>query len=99
MIYHLLALAAFLALYRIVPAIRVGWRAAASGALAALILWNVTLKLFGVVIGRSPSAGMLTGTLAGSLAFLLWIYATVALTLYGAEVAAVVNGNRDPERD
>ena len=38
-----------------------------------------------------------TGTLAGMVAFLLWIYVSVAIVLVGAELAAVLNGNRpDP---
>jgi uncharacterized BrkB/YihY/UPF0761 family membrane protein len=37
---------------------------------------------------------MLTGTLAGVVSLLLWIYTAAAICILGAELAAVLNGSR-----
>ena len=65
-------------------------------ALAAVVLWEAARRLFGAVLLDTPAYGEVTGTLAGVVAVLLWIYAGVAVTLYAAELAAVLNGNRVP---
>lgn len=88
---HLMTFVTFVALYRVLPAVKVRWSAAIQGALVALVLWEILNQLFGVVIGRSPAVGLVTGAFAGSMGFLLWIYFAVALSIYGAEVAALVN--------
>ena len=46
------------------------------------------------MLAGSHAFGLLTGTLAGTVAVLLWIYVSVAILLMGAELAAVLNGNR-----
>lgn len=81
-------------LYKVLPRGRVRWAAAAWAALPAVVLWEGARQLFGGLLERSPAYGLLTGVLAGAVAFLLWVYTAVAVTLYGAEVAAVLNGNR-----
>jgi len=48
-------------------------------------------RLFGGLLLRSPAFGLLTGTLAGTVAFLLWVYTAVAIVLLGAEFAALVH--------
>ena len=51
-------------------------------------------QLFGLLLQSSPTFGLLTGTLAGVLAFLFWIYTGLAIVLLGAQFAAVLNGDR-----
>lgn len=89
----------FVLFYKFLPRTRVSWRAASAGALLALPLWEGARRLFGGVLLHSPALGLLTGTLAGIVTFLLWIYTAVAVVLIGAELAALVNGSRaEPPR-
>ena len=87
-------LGCFAIFYKFLPRGRVRWSAALTGALLALVLWDGARRLFGAWLAGSPAYGVLTGTLAGTVAFLLWIYASVAVILLGAELAALRNGNR-----
>lgn len=87
---------AFVVFYKVLPRGRVVWRAAAWAAAAAVALWEGARQLFGGVLLDTPAYGLLTGTLAGMVAILLWIYTGVAVTLLAAELAALLNGNRHP---
>lgn len=95
-VHLLLNLLAFAALFKVLPRGRVRWRAVGWSALTAVLLWEVARRIFGRMLLDSPAYGQVTGTLAGIVAALLWIYTAVAVTLYAAELAAVLNGNRDP---
>jgi membrane protein len=77
--------------YKWLPRTRIRWRAAGSGALLAVALWEGARRLFGGLLMRSPAYGLLTGALAGTVTFLLWIYTAVAIVLLGAEFAALVH--------
>jgi membrane protein len=77
--------------FKALPRCKVEWRAAALGALLASLLLEGAHQLFGFVLLRSPTFGLLTGVLAGTVAFLLWIHLSVAIVLLGAELAAQVN--------
>ena len=89
----------FALFYKTLPHGRVGWRAAAGGAGVALVLWEAARHLFGRLLTGATAFGLLTGTLAGIVTFLLWIYTAVAVTLLGAELASVMNGDRPEARD
>jgi membrane protein len=90
-----LAFVAFALFYKALPRGKVSWRAAAAAAAVALVLWEVARHVFGEALLRSPGLGLLGGTLAGIVSFLLWNFTAVAIALYGAEVAALLNGNRE----
>jgi membrane protein len=77
--------------YKWLPRTSIRWRAAGSGALLAVALWEGARRLFGGLLMRSPAYGLLTGALAGTVTFLLWIYTAVAIVLLGAEFAALVH--------
>ena len=79
---------------RFLPSGRVRRGPAAAGALLATVGWEGARRLFGLLLQTSPAFGLLTGTLAGVLAFLFWIYVGLAIVLLGAELAAVLNGDR-----
>lgn len=89
--------AALAFLYKILPRGRVSVRAACQAAGISTLFWELARRLFGVVLDRSPGYGILTGSLAGIVAFLLWVYTASAVVLLGAEIAAVLNGNRMQE--
>ena len=86
--------AIFALFYKWLPRGKVAWSAAARAAVVAVILWEASRHFFGAIWAKSPAFGFLTGALAGTVAFLAWIYVAVAVTIYGAEVAALINGNR-----
>lgn len=86
--------AVFAVFYKALPRGRVRWRAAAAGGAATVLLWEVARHVWGGLLSHSPTFGMFTGTIAAVVAFLLWNFTAVAITLYGAEVAAILNGNR-----
>jgi YihY family inner membrane protein len=93
----LTAYGGFVVLYKLLPRGRVSWGATARAAVPAVILWEGARLVFGGLLRRSPVFGLLTGTLAGVVTLLLWIYLAVALAIFGAEVAALLNGNRRPD--
>ncbi len=82
-------LALFATFYKILPRGRVRWRSAGWGALLALALWETARRVFGRVLVHSPALGLFSGALSGMVTVLLWVYASVALVLLGAEFAAL----------
>jgi len=79
----------FATFYKVLPRGRVRWRSAGWGALLALGLWEAARRVFGRVLVHSPALGLLSGTLSAMVSVLLWVYASVALVLLGAEFAAL----------
>ena len=84
----------FFLFYWLLPSGRVRRGPAVASALLATVGWEAARQLFGLFLQSSPAFGLLTGTLAGVLAFLFWIYTGLAIILLGAELAAVLNGDR-----
>ena len=64
----------------------------------ALALWEGARGVFTEFLERSPSFGLMTGTLAGVVAFLIWIYTAVAIVLLGGELSSAVNGRSGGQR-
>jgi membrane protein len=100
---HLISSAALIAVtyivftlfYKWLPSGKVGWSAAGRAAAVAVVLWEGARHAFGGLLAGSPAFGLFSGALAGIVAILGWIYVAVAVTIYGAEVAALLNGARD----
>jgi len=84
----------FTLFYKLLPRGKVAWGVAARAAVVAALLWEAARRLFGALLAKSPAFGLFTGGLAGIVAVLGWIYVAVAVTIYGAELAALLNGNR-----
>ena len=91
-----LTFAVFTLFYKTLPRGKVAWRSAAQAGAIAVLLWEGARHLFGTLLSRSPAFGLLSGALAGIVAFLGWIYVAVAIIIYGAEVASILNGRRPP---
>lgn len=79
------AFAFFYGIYRFVPRVAVGERAARVGALVATVLWEAAKVGFGFYT-RALSAFTAYGTLAFVAGLLTWIYLTAVVILVGAEV-------------
>lgn len=90
----LMAFATFTTFYKILPGTRVRWSCALRSGFLALVFWEAARRVFGSLIVHSPAFGLLTGTIAGVVGLLLWIYTAVAICLIGAEIAALLNGSR-----
>ena len=84
----------FTLFYKWLPCGKVAWWSAARAALVAVVLWEIARLVFGGLLSTSPGFGFFSGAMAAMVAVLGWIYVAVAVTIYGAEVAALLNGNR-----
>lgn len=80
-------LASVTCLYRYLPARRPAWRDAAAGALVLALLWEVAKHLFSNYIQHLSVYGRMYGSLLVVVLFLLWVYYSAALLLFGAAVA------------
>lgn len=85
----------FALFYKLLPRGKIAWRAATQAALVAVVFWEGARHLFGGLLRLSPAFGLFSGAVAGIVAVLAWIYVAVAVIIYGAEVAALLNGNRN----
>lgn len=80
---------AFAALYVLVPARRVLWRDALIGGFIAAVLGEGMRELFAVYI-RTGTIGNIYGAFAVVPLFLLWVYLSWFVILFGAAIAATL---------
>ena len=88
------AFGVFTLFYKLLPRGKIAWSAAARAAVVAVVFWEAARQVFGGIIRMSPAFGLFSGAVAGIVAVLGWIYVAVAIVIFGAEVAALLNGNR-----
>lgn len=91
---------AFYALYKFIPEIKVHTRAALAAAVVAGLLWEIFKRIFAFYVAHFSAIGivlskLLKGTLTSIIFFLLWISFSLAILLWGAELAAVLNERID----
>ena len=80
------SVAAFTLLYATVPNARVPIRHALLGGLFAAVLFEVAKMLFGLYVRLFPGYQLIYGAFATVPLFLLWIYVSWLIVLFGAEV-------------
>ena len=80
--------AAFFLLYRIVPHRPVPWRHAAIGGGVAALLFEIAKELFAAYVRFAPSYHLVYGTFALVPIFLIWVYVSWLVVLFGAELTA-----------
>lgn len=85
-----LSTGAFTLLYAIVPNRQVEWRDAAWGGLLAGLAFEVAKLGFAVFITQFPTYSKIYGTLAALPLFLLWVYVSWLITLFGALLVAAL---------
>ncbi|MEM7173259.1 MAG: YihY family inner membrane protein [Pseudomonadota bacterium] len=78
----------FATLYIVVPAQRVRWSHALIGAVVAAVLFEVLKRGFGLYIRQSSSYEAIYGAISTIPIFLIWMYLSWAVILYGAVVTA-----------
>lgn len=79
---------AFFLAYRIIPHRRVPWMHALSGGFVAAVLFEVMKEIFAHYIARMPTYSLVYGTFATIPLFLVWVYLSWLVILFGAEVTA-----------
>lgn len=82
----LLLLLGVTCLYRYLPHHRPAWREALAGGLVLVVLWELTKHVFTNYIQTLTVYGRMYGSLLVVVLFLLWVYYSAALFLFGAEV-------------
>jgi membrane protein len=92
---HVLNWFAFWLAYKVIPYTKVRFRAAFFGAAAAGILWQLAKGGFSWYISNMASFDKLYGSLGAVPVFLIWLYVTWLIVLFGAEVAYAVQFPRE----
>ena len=91
----------FAVMFLLLPTARLSMRAAALGSFVAAFLWLLGKALFGVYVSRT-GATSLYGAIAMMPLFLLWLWVTWMIILFGLEVTealqAIASGRDDEER-
>lgn len=77
----------FTLLYTIVPNCRVPWRAGIISGFTAAVLFELAKKGFGLFITSFSSYQLVYGAFAAFPVFLLWIYISWMIILYGVELS------------
>ena len=84
----LLSVNAFLLVYRYVPERRVSWRWAASGAIAASIVFEIVNYVFSLFLNYVAPLHLLYGPLATVLITLIWLFISALTMVSGAALTA-----------
>lgn len=82
---------AFFLLYIVMPNSPIKWRYALVGAIVAAILFECTKRGFSIFILNFNNYEVVYGALATLPIFLIWIYLSWIVTLFGAEVVSVLH--------
>ncbi len=90
MLPFLLEMLAFMLLYLIMPNVRVSLVHALVGALVAVCLFELTKAGFRYYIGNLANYEVVYGALSTLPVFLIWVYLSWVVALFGAEVVAVL---------
>jgi membrane protein len=81
---------AFFLVYRLVPHRTVSWGHALAGGIVAALLFELLKEGFAVYVANVPTYSVIYGTFASFPLFLLWIYLSWLVVLFGAELAAAL---------
>jgi membrane protein len=79
---------AFFLIYRIVPHRKVPWRHALLGAFTAAVFFEVAKQVFSFFVRESPTYSLVYGAFAAVPVFLVWLYLSWLVVLFGAELTA-----------
>ena len=95
-LYFVMALliAAFMMIYMLMPNTKVQWKAAFLGAVVGSILWNLNSQFNVVFASRVVTASKIYGPLGAVPVFLVGLYFSWLIMLFGAQVAYAVQNRR-----
>jgi membrane protein len=75
-------------LFYFVPNVKTRFRDVWIGAILTGVLWRLTLGVFSWFVGGSARLTMIHGSIAAVVVFLLWIYVSSVILMYGVEFTA-----------
>jgi membrane protein len=81
---------AFFLIYRLVPHRSVPWAHALAGGFLAAVLFEIAKEGFAFYVAHAPAYSVVYGAFAAVPFFLLWIYLSWLIVLFGAELAAAL---------
>jgi len=82
--------AVLLAIYALLPNMRVGWRRALPGTAFAILAWIALTALFSTYLANFGSYDVTFGSLGTAVMLMFWMYAVSLILLIGGEINAVV---------
>jgi membrane protein len=82
---------AFFLVYRIIPHRKVPWPHALLGAVVAAVLFEAAKEGFEIFVHASPTYSRVYGAFAAVPIFLIWIYFSWLVVLFGAELTACLS--------
>ena len=92
----LVAMLVFSFVYYITPDVKQrAWRWVTPGAVTGVLLWLLTSWAFSTYISSVEDVGALYGTFAGAIILVAWIWLTNVTLLFGAELNAEVERQRE----
>lgn len=87
----LLTAVAFTLLYLVVPQRSVRWRHALAGGLLAALLFELAKRAFAAYVATVPAYEAVYGAFAAVPVFLVWLYVSWLIILFGAEFSACLH--------
>jgi membrane protein len=91
---YVLVIGAFTFIYIFVPNTRVRFNAALTGAVIAGLAWQTTGWVFAQVVATSARYTAIYSGFAGLMFFIIWLYLTWLILLYGGKIAFYVQNPR-----
>ncbi|MCQ4257786.1 virulence factor BrkB family protein [Stutzerimonas stutzeri] len=93
-----LSVAAFTLIYAAVPNTRVPLRHALVGGVFTAVLFEAAKQLFGLYVSYFPSYQLIYGAFAAVPLFLLWVYLSWMIVLFGAELVCGMSSSQQWRR-
>ena len=93
-----LSVAAFTLIYAAVPNTRVPLRHAVVGGVFTAVLFETAKQLFGLYVSYFPSYQLIYGAFAAVPLFLLWVYLSWMIVLFGAELVCGMSSSQQWRR-
>lgn len=93
-----LSVAAFTLIYAAVPNTRVPLRHAVVGGIFTAVLFEAAKQLFGLYVSYFPSYQLIYGAFAAVPLFLLWVYLSWLIVLFGAELVCGLSSSQQWRR-
>jgi membrane protein len=90
----LVEVAIFHIIFHRIPHVRIARKQSLCAALCTALAFEALKHLFGLYIANLKSVDVLYGPFTALVFFLLYIYFSTAIIFYGAEVLAIISGNR-----
>jgi len=94
----LLSVAAFTLIYAAVPNTRVPLRHALAGGIFTAVSFEAAKQLFGLYVSYFPSYQLIYGAFAAVPLFLLWVYLSWMIVLFGAELVCGLSSSQQWRR-